>query len=88
MKKPTTRKEYILTMFAKHPEESFSCQQITNKIIRWQKLEGSVAHYLSGSITTILASLVKKGILKYADEKSVRGGHLYMVDINNVIEKK
>lgn len=82
-KKPTTRMHFILQIFCNNPESTFSCQQITNKIIKKQKLTGSIAHYLSGSITTILAGLVKKGTLKYADTKTTRGGHLYQLDLNN-----
>lgn len=87
MKKPITRKEYIFRLFGNNMNKTFSCQEITNKIIKWQKLEGSVAHYLSGSVTTILAALVKKGTLKYDDKKTPRGGHLYRVNMDNVIIK-
>jgi hypothetical protein len=57
-----------------------SCQEITDRIIKDDKLDGSVAHYLSGSVTTILAKLVKEGKLKYAEGTGPRGGHLYQLN--------
>lgn len=71
-----SRKDMILDMF-KAPGVQMSCMEICKNIIKAQKLEGSVAHYLSGSISSILNKLVKEGVLQYATEKSVRGGYMY-----------
>lgn len=71
-----TRKEMILR-YLKNPHAVLSCQDICKKIIKRQKLAGNVAKYLSGSISSVLAKLVKEGILKYAKGSGPRGGHLY-----------
>lgn len=77
MKNKITRKKMILKMFKEDNDTKLTCQEITKRIIKEQKLTDNVAHYLSGSITTILAKLVKDNILKYANEKTNRGGHIY-----------
>jgi len=88
IRKPLSRREKILVIFATHWGTKFSCQQITKKLIRSEKLTGSVAHYLSGSVTTILAKLVKDKFLKYAKEKTPRGGHLYQIDMTTIEIKR
>lgn len=75
MAKPT-RREMILALLEKHTNK-LSCQEICKTIIKKQNLTGNVAHYLSGSVSSILNKLVKDGELKYADGTAVRGGHLY-----------
>lgn len=75
--RPVSRRIKIITTFALHPDKTYSCQDITKMLINKEKLTGTVAHYLSGSVTTTLAKLVKDGFLKYAKEKTARGGHLY-----------
>lgn len=74
-----TRKLTIFLYLSK-PGTIMSCQEITKKIIKDENLKGNVAHYLSGSVSSILAKLVKDGILKYADGKSLRSGHLYQLN--------
>lgn len=76
--KPLSRRETILHLLKK-PEKKMSCQQICKYIIKKESLTDNVARYLSGSISSKLAKLVKDGVLKYADEKSIKGGHLYQV---------
>lgn len=71
-----SRKERILKMLS-NPKTKLTCQQITNRFIKQDDLTGNVAKYLSGSISSILAKLVKTGELKYADKKTDRGGHIY-----------
>lgn len=73
-----TRKERILKMFLKDGVK-LSCTEVSKKIMKSEKIDpkSSVAHYLSGSVTTILARLVKDGKLRYADAVTTRGGHIY-----------
>lgn len=77
--KKLSRRETILHLL-KHPDKKMTCQQITNYIIKKEKLVGSVARYLSGSISSKLYELVNKGVLKYADEKGIKGGHIYQLN--------
>lgn len=75
MKPTSTRMTYALRLLAKGP---MSCQQITKAII---KKEGNGPQpYLSGSISSKLANLVKKGVLRYADGKAEKGGSLYEIN--------
>lgn len=74
-----TRKERILR-YLKNPETVLSCQEISVKIIKAEKLTGSVKHYISGPVSTVLAKMVKDKILQYADGTTERGGHLYQLD--------
>jgi hypothetical protein len=76
-----TRKQKILH-YLQFSYIIMSCQDITDKIIKEEKLTGNVAKYLSGSISSILAKLVKDGVLKYAEGKGPRGGHLYQKNLN------
>lgn len=76
--KKLSRRELIIKMFEK--DKRLTCQQITKAIIKKQKLSGSVAHYLSGSISTILNGLIKKGILTYSYKSTQRGGHIYELE--------
>lgn len=80
MKKPrVTRREKILQIFSKGYMDR-SCAQIVTEIINDEEIwASSTAHYLSGSISSILAKMVKDGILEYAPGKSIRGGHLYQL---------
>lgn len=83
-----TRKEIIIA-YLKNPKTKLSCQDIVKRIIKEQKLpaDGSVANYLSGSISSLLADLVRKGILRYAKERGPRGGHIYQKNPKNKIPK-
>lgn len=74
MKSKDSRRIRILEMLE---YKKLSCQDITKRLIAEDNLTGSVAHYLSGSISSILNKLVKQGILKYATEKGPRGGYIY-----------
>lgn len=76
-RKPLSRREKILVMFSTFPERKFSCQDICKKLIKSEKLTGSVAHYLSGSISSILRKMVIDKTLKYASGTAIKGGHLY-----------
>lgn len=78
-KKVISRKQIILKMF-KTSNTRLTCSEITKVIIKKQKLTGSVAHYLSGSVTTILSKLVKDGDLRYSDKSTPRGGHIYQLN--------
>jgi hypothetical protein len=79
-KKPT-RKELIILLL--HGGEiKMTCGAIVKKIIAIEGLTGSVAHYLSGSISSILNKLVKEDVLKYAEGKGPRGGHIYQLNRN------
>lgn len=80
--KPISRRIKIIAIFALHPDKTYSCSNITKMLIKKDKLSGSVAHYLSGSVTTTLAKLVKDGFLEYAKEKTQRGGHLYQFSVH------
>lgn len=70
-----TRKERILKML-KDPNTKLTCGQMCKKIIKDEKLTDK-AHYLSGSISSILNKMVKDGVLKYAEEKGPKGGYVY-----------
>lgn len=83
-KVPVTRRMKIFITFVLNPEKTYSCSDITKHLIKKDKLTGTVAYYLSGSVTTILAKLVKDGFLKYAKEKTSRGGHLYQFAMSGV----
>lgn len=65
------------------PEIILSCQQITSRIIKKEKIpkDSSVARYLSGSVSSILCKMVKDGDLAYDEKLSPRGGHMYRVFI-------
>lgn len=77
-----TRKHLILDYLAqelpKNPN-GIGCTELTKFIIERDMLKGNIAHHLSGSISSILAKLVKEGILKYSKHKSPKGGHLYLI---------
>lgn len=77
-----TRKERILKML-KRPGTKLTCQAICKKIIKAEKLDesSSVAHYLSGSISSILAKMVKEKVLRYAEEEGPRRGHIYELNL-------
>lgn len=76
-----TRKDQILLMLEHNP--TLTCQQITKKIIEAEELSGNVAHYLSASISSILAKMVKKGVLEYSIQNGPRGGHVYQLKTNS-----
>jgi len=70
--------DFALSLIKK--KGAMSCQQISKAIIKKEKLTGNKALYLSGSMSSKLANLVKKGTLCYADDKSEKGGHLYRLN--------
>jgi len=77
-----TRKQQILKMLEaskllRGNDHAMSCQELCKGIIFAENLIGNKAHYLSGSISSILAKMVKDGELEYGDRKSIGGGHLY-----------
>lgn len=74
-----TRKDRILK-YLKNPRLSLSCQEICSKIIYDESLEGNKARYLSGGVSSILAKLVKEGVLKYSTLLGPRGGHMYQLN--------
>lgn len=76
--KKQTRIQYALKLLAKG--KPLSCQQISKAIIKKEKLTGNTALYLSGSMSSKLANLVKKGTLIYADGEAEKGGHLYRIN--------
>lgn len=61
------------------PGVAYSCQEITKVFIESEQLTGNKAHYLSGSISSILAKLVEEGTLEYAPGRTKKGGHLYQL---------
>ena len=69
-------KKDILDFLRDNPGE-WSCAQITKHILQKRNLKGSVAYYLSGSVSSKLALMVKQGTLEYAATTTPRGGHLY-----------
>lgn len=77
-KHKTSRRERIIQMFTSDAVRH-TCQNITKCIIIEEELTGSKAKYLSGSISSILAKLVKDEVLMYADEQTDRGGHIYQL---------
>lgn len=81
MKKIFTRKQQILFLLDK-PQTKMTCSEICEEIVRFEKIpsDSSVARYLSGSISSILAKLVKEKTLKYAKEKGPKGGHVYQLN--------
>ena len=79
MKPKITRKQMILTIL-NNPETKLTCQQLCKIIIKKQKLKDNIAHYLSGSVSSILNKMVKDGVLKYSEETGVRGGYVYQIN--------
>lgn len=74
-----TRKERILLLLKK-PGRKMTCQEITKYFIKKDKLEGNVAIYLSGSISSILRKMVDDQLLMYDEHaKGPRGGHVYKI---------
>ena len=74
--KKQTRKEKIL--FYLSSGIGLTCQQISKRIFEDECLTGNVAHYLSGSVSTLLAKMVKDGQLEYFGV-GLRGGHVYRI---------
>ena len=75
-----TRSSFALSLIKK--KGSLSCQDISKAVIKKEKLTGNKALYLPASVSSKLANLVKKGVLRYAEGKSEKGGHLY--ELNNI----
>lgn len=75
MSKKLTRREVILKMLKN--SASLSCQEITNEIIKKEKLTDNKAYYLSGSISSLLRRMVLRGEIRYSKSKTKRGGHEY-----------
>jgi hypothetical protein len=71
-----TRREYIWKLLKTKPG-GMTCQELTNRIAVSEGIEGS--RYLSGSISSLLNRMVKKGELKYSVTKQgPKGGHVYV----------
>lgn len=70
--------DYLVQELPKNPK-GIGCTELTKFIIKRNMLKGNIAYYLSGSVSSILAKLVKEGILKYSKHRSPRGGHLYLI---------
>ncbi len=82
MKNKLTRRARIIQML-RIGKTQLTCGQICKKLIEEQELTGNVAHYLSGSVSSILAKLVKEGVVKYSDKSGPRGGHVYQKNVTN-----
>jgi hypothetical protein len=79
-----SRREKIIDLFFKaKPETEFSCDQIVKQFIEDKEPTSSQHgyHYFSGSISSILNKLVKDNVLRYSNNKTKRGGHLYQLKI-------
>lgn len=74
-----TYKQHILDILGKDTDKPMSCQEICKTLVleKHPHPNFGINRYLSGGISTTLASMVKKGILEYAEGKGPRGGHLY-----------
>lgn len=71
-----TRREFILTLFKVHATK-LTCTEVTILVKVRENISNEDAHYLSGSISSLLASMVKNGELQYAEKLGPRGGHVY-----------
>jgi hypothetical protein len=72
-----TRKQQILSMLDE-PGRQLTCVQICKRIVEDERLSGNVALYLSGSISSILRSLVLSGELEcISTARGPRGGNVY-----------
>ncbi len=78
MKQHPTRSAFALSLIKK--KGALSCQDISKAVIKREKLTGNKALYVRASISTKLANLVRKGVLRYAPGKSEKGGHLYEIN--------
>lgn len=80
-----TNKEMIVDMLKEGTP--LSCWDITKRIIKIKYPKG--ATYLSGSISSILAKMVKDNDrIEYAPGKAIRGGHLYQIKTKHGYEPK
>lgn len=71
-----TRKERIVKIL-KGAGYPYTCQEITNLIIKDEKLTGNKARYLSGSISSILLKMyISKEVLRI-QYHGPKGGHGY-----------
>lgn len=74
----TSRPDWIVTVVFQHPDAKKSCKEVTDAVIERERItDEHTLRYISGSISTVLNKLVKEGKLKYAEEKTSRGGHIY-----------
>lgn len=74
-----TRHTQILRML--NQRSPLSCAFITSIVAVNEKMEpgSNKRRYLSGSVSSTLAKMVKDNILEYAKTKTARGGHLYQI---------
>lgn len=72
-----TRKEKCIELISKS-KLPISCANICFEIILSEQLCGNTAKYLSGSISSILAKLVKEGRIGISIHKGPRGGMRYI----------
>lgn len=70
-----TRKQMIIHIVSSNGE--LSCAEICVRLIAYGYVSEGSKQYLSGSVSSILAKLVKENILEYSFKKSIRGGHIY-----------
>lgn len=73
------RRKRILQMLEKGP---MSCNDICSVIAKQESIErnSNLERYLSGGVSSILHQMVHNyKELKYANAKSIRGGHLYVL---------
>jgi hypothetical protein len=73
-----TRRELIISIL-KSIKKPLSCAQITLQIAVMEDIEPHTnqMYYLSGSVSSQLARMIKAGELEYAPGKAIKGGHLY-----------
>lgn len=80
--KKETRREAILNHFEENPNAELSCTEVSKIVIKRLNVPHNKQHYLSGSISSLLRKLViRENKLKYSENKTDRGGHLYKLNI-------
>lgn len=72
----STRK-YRITELLKRIDEPATCGEITRYVILSEGLKGNVAHYVNGSVSSILKKLVDEKVLAYGERKGPHGGATY-----------
>lgn len=76
-----TRKEFVLNLLREEEnEKGLSCQKIVEALIIEEELTEDRIMYLSGSVSSMLRKMVKQRELKYSEETTKRGGHIYQIE--------
>lgn len=70
-----TRKKIIIDLITE--VGPLSCAHVCDYLINSGFVTNTAKKYLSGSVSSILAKLVKEKVLKYSDTKAIKGGHIY-----------